>query len=989
MFELISNFLKKIGGFIGKHKKELTFLIIGLFLILTPTCSAAEEVTWWYDEIVEDWGTLMDNISSTMGILNIVTSLPFNLIILIYIGGALLTILIWAIEGIFVYAILTMLVRALIDYSLSVGVSPSNPLTPVIVTTGWEFTSGFVNMFFVLTLTFIGLATILRLKDYEAKKILPKILLIAVLVNFTPVIIGFIVDMGNLVTNFFIKQTTWIDIGTFITETLGLFNLEDIFETMASSITENSITFLFNMIGTMIGVLIPLIYVYAAIYIYFCITGMFFLRVVMLWVLTILSPIAFFSYIFPSGPLKILFPDILGWEKWWEEFLKWVVVGIPFGLFLYISQEMLKGDVGFTVPLTSGESTYKNINIGELIELLTEATAQVASLLMLHVGYKISLNAAPAMAKSMIESTDKALKAVAMTVATAGIGAAAGAGAGTMGNIAGKLGAKGASMVAKGGRIRGRIGKGLGGLSKAARQGQTGLNRAAVKFKPKLPKEASEFNDQQLIDGSKGAKGRTKAEWLSKVKDWNSVSDEEKADLAPEMEAMMQNENIMGEYKGTFKNMHNGGVSSEDIRTGLSDNPAEAKKAIDGGVEEMENEMNNNEKFRINIDAEINAKYNNNASNEDREQFKRNFAVEVLDFVDLSEKNRASLSEKKILSSSSVFGSRKLGIRALNGIRSSQKEGVAEKMRDSAGGINSVSLEEMYKTNPTLARELLNGKQGKTWEWKAGTNLDPKYEGKPGVADMKKVKAYMTTVSPNTPKGIYIDPTEINAKRNSVALNTAMRDKALKEAGAAGITDPTKRGEFMNKWYSAEAGRQVIKEKQGVKEKLVGTDQLKVFKKSLGKVRAHRIKGKESKKVRMEEKVKKSKTRLGKSFNKKRIDIINSHIKSIEDKISKKISMKGSKKQKGTLDIIHRNKEIKEQLKTLKHTASRIEDYEQKIKTMDNNLQNISDLNEQQIIKVKIAAAKTMAENDKTLYMTQEGNTLTKLKEMAEKMNDL
>ena len=72
------------------------------------------------------------------------------------------------------------------------------------VTIGWTLVRDLTNMFFILIVVAIGLATALRIKDYEAKKTIPILIAIALLINFTPVICGVIIDGSNIVMNFFL-----------------------------------------------------------------------------------------------------------------------------------------------------------------------------------------------------------------------------------------------------------------------------------------------------------------------------------------------------------------------------------------------------------------------------------------------------------------------------------------------------------------------------------------------------------------------------------------------------------------------------------------------------------------------------------------------------------------------------------------------------------------------------------------------------------------
>ena len=67
-----------------------------------------------------------------------------------------------------------------------------------VVEIGWLFTAGLTNMFFILIFVFIALAIILKIESFQAKKALPKLLIMALLVNFSLLFVGATVDISNI-----------------------------------------------------------------------------------------------------------------------------------------------------------------------------------------------------------------------------------------------------------------------------------------------------------------------------------------------------------------------------------------------------------------------------------------------------------------------------------------------------------------------------------------------------------------------------------------------------------------------------------------------------------------------------------------------------------------------------------------------------------------------------------------------------------------------
>src|SRR3989344_3987006 len=63
----------------------------------------------------------------------------------------------------------------------------------------------FVNIWFILILLIIAIGTILRPQSYQAKKLLPTLIMVALVINFSLPITGFIIDISNVISFQFLK----------------------------------------------------------------------------------------------------------------------------------------------------------------------------------------------------------------------------------------------------------------------------------------------------------------------------------------------------------------------------------------------------------------------------------------------------------------------------------------------------------------------------------------------------------------------------------------------------------------------------------------------------------------------------------------------------------------------------------------------------------------------------------------------------------------
>ena len=210
---------------------------------------------------------------------------------------------------------------SLLNWILSPGfikLSYTNPANNPIIKTGLNVTRGFVNMILVLILVYIAIATILRLSGYETKKLLITFLAVALLVNFSPVFCGLIVDSSNIVMNFFVKDLKADTFGNTMAMKIG-----EISEGFTDSIDLDKGGWDYI---TQLAVMVPFLWVLTFILLLFSV--LFILRFLVIWLLVILSPLAFAAYILPSTRKYF--------DEWWKQFINWSIIGITCGFFLYL-----------------------------------------------------------------------------------------------------------------------------------------------------------------------------------------------------------------------------------------------------------------------------------------------------------------------------------------------------------------------------------------------------------------------------------------------------------------------------------------------------------------------------------------------------------------------------------------------------------------------------------------------------------------------------
>ncbi|MDD3399632.1 MAG: hypothetical protein PHF07_01135 [Candidatus Pacebacteria bacterium] len=288
---------------------------------------------------------------------------------------------------------------------------------------GWTLTRDLTNIVFVIALVVIGLGTALRISGYQAQKALPTLIIIALLINFTPVILGLIIDASNIVTNFFIQGG--FSGGTTLSSqvfgqwqnTMDLVGAAKFWDPVATNKAMSA------AIGSMVLVFFNLLA--ALIYLLFAL--LFVIRYVALWILVILSPFAFASYILPATRQV--------WTMWWKQFIQWCLITVIATFFLYLADYLIsltaRGDFKVEMEEMSGLPGLAPIFNGVLPYLIPLA--------LLAVGLFASLSFAP-------KGADAVIKGGRQGIQRAGIMAARGYGR-AMGQVA---------------RTPGRFAKGVG-----------------------------------------------------------------------------------------------------------------------------------------------------------------------------------------------------------------------------------------------------------------------------------------------------------------------------------------------------------------------------------------------------------------------------------------------------------------------------------------------------------------------------------------------
>lgn len=401
--------------------------IFVLFLIGFPNIAGAGPFDWILD--IYNWVTgIKDSLEALKNLI-----LNFGLFVALLFSGILPVLVVATTIALLLMNVLAALadgvfaiMKELINQTLNITVVPG-PNTVEVVRQGWQISRDIASLFFIVILAFIGLATILNLQTYQVRKTLPALLLMAVLLNFSGLVVGFVVDMANLLSYSFIAATH-TDSLAFIKDSLNTtINLltQTALKVKDNLTTADPITFFRDLF------VYPLISAGAQVIFYFfymlallAIVFLLIFRIGILWLLTIFAPLAFASYVLPATRQF--------WRQWWQALLQWALMIVPMSFFLYLAtliagiRETIRTQFSAGVPYTDPTITVGVVPpAGWFSGLLISFIAPLLILLTLFVGFMISITFVPAASRGLVMRGGKFITGTATAGALAG-GAALG-----------------------------------------------------------------------------------------------------------------------------------------------------------------------------------------------------------------------------------------------------------------------------------------------------------------------------------------------------------------------------------------------------------------------------------------------------------------------------------------------------------------------------------------------------------------------------------
>lgn len=231
-----------------------------------------------------------------------------------------------------------------------------------VVSVGWVLVRDVANMFFILIMLVIAFGTMLKIEAYSWKKLLPRLILTALLVNFSKTFIGLLIDFSQVIMLTFVNGYAAAAGGNF----MELFQIEKLFQVSTNQAPNTgsygpltfSVAMGFALGAVMLGIALIVVLIFAALLVF---------RIITLWILIVLSPLAFLLGTFPKGQ------EYYG--QWWKQLQGQIIVGPMVAFFLWLSLAALGGgDINSQVSYKAN-ATGDMSAIGETAKIGTQTSA--------------------------------------------------------------------------------------------------------------------------------------------------------------------------------------------------------------------------------------------------------------------------------------------------------------------------------------------------------------------------------------------------------------------------------------------------------------------------------------------------------------------------------------------------------------------------------------------------------------------------------------
>lgn len=281
------------------------------------------------------------------------------------------------------YGITYYLVIPIIQVILSMKVHDSS--FSAVILGGWVFVRNIMNIFFILTMLIIALATLFRVdeKKYGYKHLIPELVLMAVLINFSLVIAQLILGVADTLQAQFLPDNQAV-LGNLAYQMMVKPNL---------ALHTNPFS---GSYASVVASVFYLFFALASFFSFLALAAFLVIRVVMLWVLLLLSPVAYGLRVLPSTHHES--------SEWWSQFLKYAFFTPLIGFFLHIAATLTVSQADYMAKITQAAIS-TGIQPG-LAQFIQTSLSTVLVIFFLYIGIEMAEKIGGVGVKSIIKRAE-------------------------------------------------------------------------------------------------------------------------------------------------------------------------------------------------------------------------------------------------------------------------------------------------------------------------------------------------------------------------------------------------------------------------------------------------------------------------------------------------------------------------------------------------------------------------------------------------------
>lgn len=247
-----------------------------------------------------------------------------------------------------------------VSADLSLSYTSYSSKTATAVYAGWRASRDFANLFFIFIILIIALALVLQMNQYYSKQVLVQLVMMAIFINFSFFMCQQIINLSNSAAIYFKNKAVAPGeslSSTFVKEldpqqllggykpNIGAGN-NLVPQEMQGKVNETLSAPDISLVGIIISSFGGVAIILTAAFILLAAAVLFIIRMVILWNLIILAPIAFIASILPDTKSHF--------SSWWNRFIKEVFFAPSMLFMFYIEMTILKS--GFLKTYVSKNS---------------------------------------------------------------------------------------------------------------------------------------------------------------------------------------------------------------------------------------------------------------------------------------------------------------------------------------------------------------------------------------------------------------------------------------------------------------------------------------------------------------------------------------------------------------------------------------------------------------------------------------------------------